>query len=510
MKSSFKGYNILDKGGHIVAVNNITSTSFQQFIRKENWAKCRLLFLWCTFPVIFLILASCNSQNESQQEEQIQLTGIQPWAENTSYWEYKGEPVLLLGATDNDNLFQMPNLSSHLDSLSEIGGNYVRNTMSDRDESDLKAFHKNEEGKFDLKQWNPSYWSKFENLLKLTQERNIIVQIEIWDRFDHAREQWETDPFNPKNNVNYTYEEAHLDSLYPDHPGQNKQPFFFTPPTLQDNELLLSYQEAFVEKLLSISLNYNNVLYCLDNETSGMEEWATFWAAFLRDKSGETPIYMTEMWDHWDLTSAEHKRTLDHPERYDFIDISQNSHKTGEENWKNAQYVFDYIKDEVRPVNSVKIYGSDGHGPWLARGITTKHAVNTFFRNILGGFAASRFHRPPHGLGLSNWSIQSIKTIREIEEKIKLWDLKPMIENLLDREADEAFLAGKVGETYLIYFPEGGEVKLDLRQYSEQYQLSWISLEDANWGSSCDLEGGDLISLTPPVETGSLVLIQVK
>jgi hypothetical protein len=48
----------------------------------------------------------------------------------------------------------------------------------------------------------------------LSLERDIIVQIEIWDRFDHTREPWVTDPYNPKNNVNYTYEQTKLDSLY--------------------------------------------------------------------------------------------------------------------------------------------------------------------------------------------------------------------------------------------------------------------------------------------------------
>lgn len=505
MKSSLREYNKPCTGGKVISISNTSPISHQYFFINKSWKHCS--FLWCVLPLCFLFLASCSSMIKGDEAQK--QAGIQPWSENPSYWEYEGQPVLLLGATDNDNLFQIPYLKSHLDSLVQIGGNYIRNTMSDRDETDTKAFYKNKEGKYDLRQWNPNYWTKFENLLKLTQERDIIVQIEIWDRFDHARVQWETDPYNPKNNVNYTYEDALLDSIYPDHPGQNKQPFFFAVPALQDNKVLLAYQKAFVEKLLSISLNYNNVLYCLDNETSGMEEWATFWDAFLRDKSGETNINVTEMWDHWDLTSAEHKRTLDHPERYDFIDISQNSHKTGEENWNNVQYVFGYIKDQPRPVNSVKIYGSDAHEPWLSRGISTKHAVNTFFRNILGGFASSRFHRPPHGLGLGNWSMQSIKTIRKIEEKVKIWDLEAMMGNLSNREENEAFLAGKAGETYLIYFPQDGEVKLDLSPYSKQFELSWISVEDANWGKGVKLEGGDKISLTPPVGTGSLALIGI-
>ena len=28
----------------------------------------------------------------------------------------------------------------------------------------------------------------------------IVVQIELWDRFDFAREPWQDNPFNPKNN----------------------------------------------------------------------------------------------------------------------------------------------------------------------------------------------------------------------------------------------------------------------------------------------------------------------
>ena len=34
--------------------------------------------------------------------------GIRPWQANPFYWEYKGQPVLLLGGSDDDNLFQWP------------------------------------------------------------------------------------------------------------------------------------------------------------------------------------------------------------------------------------------------------------------------------------------------------------------------------------------------------------------------------------------------------------------
>jgi len=213
---------------------------------------------------------------------------IQPWKENPWFWQYKGKPLLLLGASSDDNLFQWPAkmLIPHLDSMKSVGANYVRNTMSDRQDRkfELYPFKKTENGKYDLNQWNDEYWQRFEFFLKETKKREIIVQIEVWDRFDYARNNWPPHPYNPKNNINYNEAESGLDLEYPDHPGQNKQPFFFTTPKQRNNEVLLKFQKQFVEKMLSYSLKFDHVLYCMDNETSAEEEWAIFWAEFILSK----------------------------------------------------------------------------------------------------------------------------------------------------------------------------------------------------------------------------------
>jgi len=47
---------------------------------------------------------------------------IQPWPKNPRYWQYKGRPVLLLGGSKDDNLFQIPDRESHLDEIREAGG----------------------------------------------------------------------------------------------------------------------------------------------------------------------------------------------------------------------------------------------------------------------------------------------------------------------------------------------------------------------------------------------------
>ena len=56
--------------------------------------------------------------------------------------------------------------------------------MSHRNLGNVFAYRQ-VDGKFDLKQWNEEYWRRFDNFLKLTCERDIIVQIEIWATWDH-------------------------------------------------------------------------------------------------------------------------------------------------------------------------------------------------------------------------------------------------------------------------------------------------------------------------------------
>ncbi|MDT0687402.1 hypothetical protein [Autumnicola psychrophila] len=51
------------------------------------------------------------------------------------------ESQMLIGGSDEDYLWQWTGeqLTDHLDLLKSIGGNYFRNTMSDRDEGNIYA-----------------------------------------------------------------------------------------------------------------------------------------------------------------------------------------------------------------------------------------------------------------------------------------------------------------------------------------------------------------------------------
>jgi len=437
---------------------------------------------------------------------------IKPYKENPRFWQYKGEPVLLLGGTKDDNLFQVSGLETHLDLLQSVGGNYIRNTMSSRDTGNVWPFLLLADGSYDLDGWNETYWGKFESLLRLTNERDIIVQIEVWDRFDFSTDFWKANPFNPANNINYIEAECGMDTAYPKHPAGDLQPFFHSIPGMprytQELEIVRKYQEKFVDKMLSYSLNYGNVLYCMDNETSTPREWGKYWMKYLQDMAGDKIVYKTDMFDKFfrPHLCPNCLNAIKNPEVYEFLDVSQNNSRNFKQmHWDTLSWILqEREKYSLRPVNCVKVYGGM-NSSWGSG--SNEDGIERFVRNVIGGCAAVRHHRPPHGNGLSERSQASIKSVRKIETLAKMWGMIPHMELLSDKDDDEAYLTAKEGEKYVILFPDGGSVKLDLTDFPGDFSARWISIGSGSWGEKFSLKGGNLAEIASPGPGGWFAVI---
>ncbi len=448
---------------------------------------------------------------------------IRPWAENPRYWQYEGKPVMLLGGSKTDHIFLLDELKEHLDEIHAVGANYVRNTMSQREGKELKAHRLLADGKFDMDQWNEEYWRRFANMLKWTAERGIIVQIEVWDRFDFSQQQWGHSPWNPGNNVNYTYEQTGFAAEYPAHAGQDRQPFFHSIQGMPNYngklDLIRRYQEAFVDKMLSYSLGYGNVLYCMNNETSTPPAWGQYWIEFIKGRAAETgvSVWTTDMFDDAYLgDQAKHAPIVfNDAEHYMFADISQvNSRNFDQAHWDRLQWLLQQVNRLPRPSNHTKIYGSGYHtfgtgGP--------EDGVERFWRNILGGSAAARFHRPDSGNGLNDLAKASIMAARLLEGRIKFWEVTPHMELLSDRGANEAYLAARPGQCYALYFTNGGSVRLDLSKAPGTFGITWISVamgrvvESSQAGGyrpmDKTLEGGAVATVSAPYKGGWVAAI---
>ncbi len=59
------------------------------------------------------------------------------------------------------------------------------------------------------------------------------------------------------------------------------------------------YQEKFVDKLLSITLKYNNVLYCMNNETHEDPAWGQYWMKYIESSANAKgkSVCTTDMFD---------------------------------------------------------------------------------------------------------------------------------------------------------------------------------------------------------------------
>lgn len=446
---------------------------------------------------LFLLSSGCTDVPDAGSVSTMAAEPIRPYSENPRYWEYEGEPIFLVGGSKDDNLFQIPDLEAHLDQLADAGGNYVRNTMSSRDSGNVWPFYRLDDGTYDLERLNDTYFDSFEQLLRLAAERDIIVQIELWDRFDFAREPWLNNPYRPANNINYTTEESGMENEYPRHPGQNDNPFFRSIPAHDNNQYILPYQQAQVDRMLDIAFQYPNVLFVMDNETSATPEWGAYWSEYITEKAAAAgvEIYTTEMWDAWDLKDEQHRRTLDHPERYAFADISQNNHNTDQEHWDNLQWARSYTSASPRPLNNVKIYGADT-GPYG----TDRDGIERFWRNIIGGAASVRFHRPPSGLGLSDSALTHIRSARMLLSAIDIFRAVPDSSSslLFERDDDEAYLTYIPNEAYVLYFPDGGSVSLDLGELAGRFLVRWLDIENSQWQDGEVVESGQNVRLDAP------------
>jgi len=489
----------------------------KQLIANKMIGNLNLIVLFSS--ALFLL----NGFKLTEQNVSISKKPIQIYEKNPYYWEYMGNPILLIGGSKEDNIFNFPEgLEEHLDVLRECGGNYIRNTMSSRKPGNLWAFKKLDNGLYDLNQWDEQYWNRFENFLKMCFVRDIIVQIEIWDPWDYYKSEaatgygaentgWESCPFNPEFNINYTAEESGLASQinYYSNKVPTAHSFFHSVPELKDLPVVRRYQERFVEKLLSVSLKYPHVLYCINNEIGEPLEWGQYWARYIRQKAEEKgqKIFLTDMRRDGNLMSDEQLKLMHDRDHFDFFEISQVNGNNHQRHSDMIMFVRDQLKENPLPLNNVKIYGGN-IGSWTT---SVEEGTRRFWRNIFAGCASARFHREGpsehyFGIGLSELAQRHIRSMRMFSERIDIFSCQPSNYLLKNRESNEAYCLAESLKQFAVYFTDDGEVDIDLSHVTGKWELQWLDIIDSEWKEAGVIDSGAMVSLKTP-EKGQWVAV---
>ena len=487
----------------------------------QIWKLRRLLtILFC-----LCIFVSCNSQDSQYPTDQNYL---QPYSENPYYWQVNGKPTLLIGASDYHNIFQRPDLVEHLELLQSVGGNYIRNTMASReilpDHRDLWPFEIVEETGdslifiYDLNRWNEEYWQRFDAMLEETAKRDMIVEVTIWERHDFYRTRdqagWVRQPFNPENNINYDSEEVGLPvGEYPD-PGEDiynppSHPFFRSVPTMENNTVLLPYQQAFVDKILTYTFKYDHVMYNMNNETQESNLWGEYWGNYIQEKADEEGrlIFMTDMQDAHDVTDETVARMMD-SELFTFVDISQNNFQKGDLHWERILYIREYLADNPKPITNIKVYGTDNDHWDPEFWGSAQDGKERFWRHMIGGTSSTRFHRPPWGIGLNESALSHVRSAVMFAGRMNVFEATPGNDLLLDREPGSAWLLANPGVQYSVYFPKKGSVRLQI-DVSQKVTVEWLEIEKSHWHSGEIAVLDDALLLETPGVGHWIALIQV-
>ena len=201
------------------------------------------------------------------------------------------------------------------------------------------------------------------------------------------------------------------------------------------------------------------------------------------------------MWDDWNLRSPTHQRTLGHPERYDFADISQNNHQKGQAHWDNLQWALQSVNEAPRPLNNVKIYGADG-----GQFGSNRDGLERFWRGLIGGAASVRFHRPDAGIGLSEIAQSHLKSARMLCKEYDFASATPDSESkrLANREENEAYSSSIAPKSCVVYFPNGGSVDVALGEGMKSGRIVWLDIAKAEWSDESPFNDGPSVSLTTP------------
>ena len=247
----------------------------------------------------------------------------------------------------------------------------------------------------------------------------MFTQVEIWDGYDimlmddvdddDGNVRWYNHPWNPKNNVNYTTNQTTLPKVWSKGWRDGSQhPFHLTVPDLNDDAIVLEFQKAFIEKVLSYSLQYDHALYQIGNEDWWTAEWTNYWAKFIHRQAEQVgrSVYVARSplkvarWQSDSLPNPDYPgvaSVLEFPELYNFADISQTGIEHGESHMRLVRESWEKTQDRPVPLNSSKQYGADTSHPihWFG---DTDEAIDRFVRSIFGGQAAVRFHRYSWGV----------------------------------------------------------------------------------------------------------------
>jgi len=328
--------------------------------------------------------------------------------------------------------------------------------------------------KFDLRQFNPDYFDRLKQRVKLAAEADIYVSIMLFEGWglQFRPNAFENHPFHPANNLNGINGDLNND-------GNGIEIH-----TLGNNEITL-IQKKYVIKVIETVNEFDNVLYEISNENHPPStEWQYHMITFIKD--------------HEKKLQARHPVGM----TFQFKGGSNDTLMKSPADWISPNQEGGY-RDNPPPADGSKVIITDTDhlgGIWGNQAWVWK----SFLRGLNPIFMDPYECKVLTGKFDPGWGEPVRKSMGYTLMFARRMDLINMIPSA-DLASSRYCLANK-GKEYLVYLPEGREVFIDLEDTVGPFQVEWFNPENGKIKKSKKIEGGSRLSLTSPFETTDVLL----
>ena len=336
--------------------------------------------------------------------------------------------------------------------------------------------------KFDLTQFNESYFGRLRQRVTAASERNIYVSIMLFEGWgiQFCPNAFRNHPFHPENNIN----RLGLDSA-----DQRKG----LPIHELENKKVLEIQEAYVKKVIDAVHDLDNVLYEISNENhAASTPWQYHMINLIKEyekqKPSPHPVGMT-----FQVKGGSNQTLFDSPADW----ISPNPEGG--------------FRDDPPASDGKKIILNDTDHLWGLGG-NHKWVWKSFMRGLHPVFM-DPYDGKVLNSGYDTKALEmEIEAVRknmgytlQYARKIDLIHMEPANEL-----SSSGYCLARKNEQYLAYIPEGKQVEMDLGGSNSNFKVEWF---DPTTGKKVDggqIEGGKKIVFHSPFQSSEAVLYLKK
>jgi hypothetical protein len=367
--------------------------------------------------------------------------------------------------------------------------------------------------KFDLAKFNAEYFSRLRERVIRAGQENIYVSVMLFQGWCLDRTKFgfgDPYPFLPYvagNNVNGV-DAPRTTEDFDDKPSLH---------SLKISKKLQAIQETYVKKVIETVNDLDNVLYEIINEGGGTE-WQYHMINFIKQTESKMPkqhpVGMTHRGDRIQTNLDLMKSPADW--------ISPNATVFA---WKfRDSTISTSFKFDPPAADGTKIIINDTDHLW-GHGGNYKWVWKSFMRglhpifmdpwNPLPGkkdetktagwfYDESGINKDDRNYPEYDLIRKNMGYTRRYAQKVDLATMVPHPEL-----SSTKYCLANEGETYLIYLPDGGEVKVDLTKASGKFNVEWfIPALNKTIAAPHIVNGGKKISLEPPVSLDAVLYLQ--